>query len=256
YNLGSGFVSTFENGRLVRSTLATDEYIFPLGELNNGLKFRPLTISPEDAAANQFEAAMLYDDASNYGYSTSTLAADVQNVNPYFFHFVKQTQGASNAALKVFWDGGVEGNFDEIAEWQNQWQAIYQDANGSDLNLAYLAKTTWQYDGNDPVILANKKDETDDLYGIPNAFAPNGAQSENTSFGIINQKGLVQLVSMQIFDRWGTKVFDSQREGVETWNGYYNGKIQSAGNYSYLINLKRTNGETIAPIAGNVLLIW
>ncbi len=83
---------------------------------------------------------------------------------------------------------------------------------------------------------------------IPNTFTPNGDGINDTW----NIKYLDTYVncSVDIFTRWGQKIFTSTGYGIP-WDGKYNGKTLPTGTYYYVINLK--NG--LDPLSGFVALI-
>jgi len=83
---------------------------------------------------------------------------------------------------------------------------------------------------------------------IPNTFTPNG-DGINDTWNIKFLDAYVNC-SVQIFTRWGQRVFTSIGYGIP-WDGRYNGKSLPSGTYYYVINLK--NG--LDPLAGFVALI-
>lgn len=93
-------------------------------------------------------------------------------------------------------------------------------------------------------------------WGIPNIFSPNADQAENKVFTIVNEFGLVELTEMQIYNRWGQKVFDMQESGLSYWDGYYDGILQSAGNYAYILKVRDELGVESKTYSGNFLLVW
>lgn len=85
---------------------------------------------------------------------------------------------------------------------------------------------------------------------IPNAFAPNGV---NREFKPIIPFGQPDSYSMIIFDRWGSKVFETQNiDGG--WNGTVNGREASQGVYVYQIRLKQADGK-VTEHAGSLVLV-
>lgn len=96
---------------------------------------------------------------------------------------------------------------------------------------------------------------------IPNAFTPNESNSEGGSPGDGSTNDFflpimdgVEEFTMQIFDRWGTLIFES-REKNKGWNGYdRNGRIMPAGVYVYKIVLRLTDNSRTTKI-GDVTLI-
>ncbi len=85
---------------------------------------------------------------------------------------------------------------------------------------------------------------------IPNAFTPNG-DGHNDCFGI-RQWGSLTLRELDIFNRDGGKVFSTQHVS-DCWDGYFDGQLQPAGAYVYVIRALTACGEVTR--TGTVLLI-
>jgi gliding motility-associated-like protein len=85
---------------------------------------------------------------------------------------------------------------------------------------------------------------------MPNAFTPNG-DGKNDVFRIpVSVK--INLENFSIFDRWGNKVFSTnKREGA--WDGMYKGVRSAAGTYIYIIRGNVNNKKT--ELKGFVTLI-
>ena len=96
---------------------------------------------------------------------------------------------------------------------------------------------------------------------IPNAFTPSaagpsGGRERSGGFNDVFRPKVqgVTEYTMQIFNRWGTLVFES-RDPEIGWDGYdRNGKFMIAGVYVYRIVLTQSNGQRITRI-GDVTLI-
>ncbi len=91
---------------------------------------------------------------------------------------------------------------------------------------------------------------------IPNTFSPNG-DAKNEYF-YPRGKGLFNIKSMRIFNRWGALVFvksnfapESETEG---WDGKLNGVLQPSDVYVYVIDVLCENG-TVLSYKGNVTLV-
>lgn len=84
---------------------------------------------------------------------------------------------------------------------------------------------------------------------VPNAFSPNG-DNVNEVWEIKNYENYPDM-RVEVFNRWGNKVFSSKGYGVP-WDGTYNGKELPVATYYYLIYLRSTNEE---PLSGNVTII-
>lgn len=85
---------------------------------------------------------------------------------------------------------------------------------------------------------------------IPNAFAPNGV---NTEFRAYLQFGDPMEYLLQVYDRWGNQVFQAQSID-QGWDGAKDGQDLPAGVYIYRLVLKQSNGNVIER-AGSVALI-
>lgn len=84
---------------------------------------------------------------------------------------------------------------------------------------------------------------------MPNAFAPNGT---NNVFKP-TKRGIAQLKSFTIFNRWGNKVYSSTNID-EGWDGTYNGTNQPMGVYMYILEAVTDKGKPFTK-QGNVTLI-
>jgi gliding motility-associated-like protein len=84
---------------------------------------------------------------------------------------------------------------------------------------------------------------------MPNAFAPNGT---NNLFKP-TKRGIAQLKSFAIFNRWGNKVYNSSNID-EGWDGTFNGSDQPMGVYIYTIEAVTDKGQIFRQ-QGNVTLI-
>jgi gliding motility-associated-like protein len=96
---------------------------------------------------------------------------------------------------------------------------------------------------------------TKDCYiDIPNAFSPNG-DGENDYF--FPRQLLSKRLSgfrMQVFNRWGQVVFETERKDGRGWDGTFNGKPQPQGVYIYLVDADFVNGRK-ENYKGNVTLL-
>jgi gliding motility-associated-like protein len=86
---------------------------------------------------------------------------------------------------------------------------------------------------------------------VPNVFTPNG-DGKNDVF-IISKTALLSSFSMQIFNRWGQKVYES-RDQNKGWNGMLGNKFCDVGNYPYVITYNDTNSGAVI-LKGVLLLV-
>ena len=88
----------------------------------------------------------------------------------------------------------------------------------------------------------------------PNAFSPNH-DGINDTFRLYGRQ--IDKIHLQIFDRWGTKLFEAF-DNKTGWNGRYNGKWMDNGAYVWIASIDGIdeNGDPIMEIiSGSVQLI-
>ena len=86
---------------------------------------------------------------------------------------------------------------------------------------------------------------------VANAFTP-GATGPNGIL-MVSHRGLVSLRSFRIYNRWGTKVFETS-DITKGWDGSFNGQPQPMGVYVYMVEGATSNGRSFSK-QGNVTLI-
>jgi gliding motility-associated-like protein len=77
---------------------------------------------------------------------------------------------------------------------------------------------------------------------LPNTFTPNG-DGLNDVFGISNPRIITDLISFEIWDRWGNKIFNSGNV-ADKWDGTFNGQMVPQGVYRVLI-IHKCKGATV-----------
>ncbi len=96
---------------------------------------------------------------------------------------------------------------------------------------------------------------------LPNAFTPGksgsngglieGAGQNDVFYPVL--RGGVQKYKMQVFNRWGELVYETQ-DVNKGWDGYYKGRLCVAGIYIYKIHAELNDGKTINK-TGDLMLI-
>ena len=89
---------------------------------------------------------------------------------------------------------------------------------------------------------------------VPNAFSPDGDGVNDYFFPRQLLGASLSRFRMQIFNRWGAKVFETTSLDGRGWDGRYGSKEQNTGVYIYLIEAAFTNG-TLENYQGNVTLL-
>lgn len=85
---------------------------------------------------------------------------------------------------------------------------------------------------------------------IPTVFSPN-EDGLNDQLCVLG--GCIQSMNLQIFNRWGEKVFESNEE-TDCWDGTFNGQKVNTGTFIYKLNVIRTDGTEFNS-AGNLNVI-
>ncbi len=91
------------------------------------------------------------------------------------------------------------------------------------------------------------------LVVVPNAFTPNN-DGVNDIFRMKVIEGSAVVTSMEVFDRWGKKVFES-KDPQPVWDGKSEGKDAPSDVYVYIIRWQRGDGALQPPLIGNVSLL-
>ncbi len=89
------------------------------------------------------------------------------------------------------------------------------------------------------------------LLEIPSAFSPNG-DGVNDTWGIKNVD-LYPNTVVEVYNRWGNRVFGPYEGYVNQWDGARNGKDLPDGTYFYIVDLKLGDGTGI--FNGSVTII-
>ncbi len=76
---------------------------------------------------------------------------------------------------------------------------------------------------------------------IPNAFTPGSSFGRNDRFLISNPFSIDEFISLEVFDRWGGRVFSAADE-YDSWDGNFQGKPVNPGIFLYRLRY-RCEGE-------------
>jgi gliding motility-associated-like protein len=104
-------------------------------------------------------------------------------------------------------------------------------------NNTYLLEVTYSNECKASAIATiNVKSDTS-LY-IPNAFSPNG-DGNNDLFEVYGRE--LKTVHMEVFNRWGEKVYDSMGNPYAAWDGKYRGELQPPSVYVFSVEVEYLN---------------
>lgn len=89
---------------------------------------------------------------------------------------------------------------------------------------------------------------------IPNAFSPDG-DGNNDRFRPVSKGSTgIEIVSFQIYNRWGNLVYNNEN-GLEGWDGTYNGDKAPAETYVYKISYRSLANSEVTSNVGEVTLL-
>lgn len=98
---------------------------------------------------------------------------------------------------------------------------------------------------------------TDSLYafikqivGVPTAFRPNGGQNDYLRPEV---HGAISM-DFRIYDRWGHLIYQTTDMQDEGWNGYYQGALQPADVYGYILDVTYADNSRYTKRGGFTLL--
>jgi gliding motility-associated-like protein len=94
----------------------------------------------------------------------------------------------------------------------------------------------------------------DCIIDVPNSFTPNGDGVNDYFFPRQLLSNGVASFTMSIYNRWGQKIFETQKSNGRGWDGKFSEKEQPLGVYVYDIKVIMKNGRTEA-YTGNVTLL-
>jgi gliding motility-associated-like protein len=88
---------------------------------------------------------------------------------------------------------------------------------------------------------------------IPNAFTPNG-DGINDYFELYGNKKAFKLVEVEVFDRWGEKVYQSTDIDFK-WDGRFKGTLMEPNTYIYQISVVFIDNHSSDTYRGSILLL-
>lgn len=160
---------------------------------------------------------------------------------------------------------GTTVNMVDTSSYSNTWSWTFGDGNGSNIqnpsNIYYDNGTyvitqvvTDGYGCSDTARAAikinNITNEISTL--IPNAISPNG-DGKNDVWKLDFLSLLYPNASVEIYNRWGEKVYSAEGSYNDPWDGTYKGQLLPIGTYYYI--LKLNDAKNTEPFKGGILLI-
>ncbi len=236
----NGFVSSTNSGGLLRNTLSTNKYTFPVGSSTGTVFYRPVDITPSAAYAHTFKVRMANVDASDEGFDLSLKSADLGQINSRFYHKIDRINGNAPANITIYYDSIIDGDFDAMAQWKNtnQWENLGTVSFTSSGGFRGITKSGISDFSTIPFALSS---EVTASVFVPNIFSPNGDGFNDILY--VRGKGISDLQFI-IFNRWGEKVFETT-DVNKGWDGTFKGEPANLAVFVYVLKGKFTNGKTI-----------
>lgn len=143
---GWGFVSSLENGGLLRHTNTTNAYFYPVGSNLGTARFRPVNISPTTTNAAAFKVRMANVDPTIEAWDRTMTALRVCEINPNFYHRISRTLGTDAATIEFLFDVAQDGLLDDIAQWTNTnvWDIAATGLTGTNTRYNLDTRTSTQ----------------------------------------------------------------------------------------------------------------
>jgi gliding motility-associated-like protein len=151
---------------------------------------------------------------------------------------------------------------DKINQYSYNWYSSpktpAQIVNSTSLNEATITPVTSEtvvylkvsnFGGRCPAI-DSAKIKVDYLINIPNVFSPNG-DGVHDRWDILNISSFYPNAEVDVYNKWGSRVFKSAPGYPEPWDGTRNGQQLPVATYYYVIDLK--NG--VKPFVNSVTIL-
>lgn len=220
-----GFVSSLNNGGLLRDMTNNQAYFFPVGSSIGSLRYRPVYLSPSSSNANTFKIRMAHLDATLDAFDRDQKDSIICEINSFFYHRIWRVQGTDSVQTQIYYDEGIDGTFDSIAHWQGppKWE-ITGDVNaGFDAteNLNYLQTVNYIDDFSFPAFaLANIADSLD-LDPNMTAACEGETFTFNAPTGFINYDFFVNEIMTQSGSNnvFSSILDDGDRVRAVAWDG-------------------------------------
>ena len=245
----TGFVSSLDDGALVRYTPVSNEYLFPTGSSTGITRYRPIEITPSEVGQNKYGTRLANVDASTENYYTSNIQQPIQKVNTLFYHRIYQPEGDTPATIKINYISSEDGSWETSGNWQGDvWIPINNTSSNSSFEFDNIEILNWARFDKDAHVLATETTNCTIL--LPNAFSPNKDGTNDVL--TISNKELDSFEYIKIYNRWGALVFETD-DFTNPWDGTYKGQELELGVYVYF--LKATCNNQQFTQKGNITII-
>lgn len=184
----TGFVSSLENGGLLRYTASDSSYLYPVGSTLGITRYRPIELQPKSASFNQFKVRFANVDASTEGFDRNKKFHLVCEVNPNWYHRIWHPLGADSTAIRIFYSVADDGIWNDMVHWQNlpEWQAMPKDVLIAGQPFHFMQNNSWGDFSYPAFAIANTS--------LPFAEAGNDTTIYNGDIAQLNATGGVEYI--------------------------------------------------------------
>jgi len=229
-----GFVSSIAPGYLHRETNVALSYVFPVGSSAGGTRYRPIRIHPTLATPTYYNVRFINYNSDNDGFlRTSNDGIMYQTIDTFYHAIDPNPAQIIPADISIYYKNAADGGmWNGTAHWRTNnamWNNIanigQSTSNGFDVNT----KTNWLFaNPGFPYLLSIMRPSI----LIPNVFTPDGDGINDVWY--IPNSGMKEF-HVEIFDRWGVKVWESTTD-ESRWDGHSPaGNLLSDGTYYYVL---------------------
>jgi gliding motility-associated-like protein len=153
----------------------------------------------------------------------------------------------TTGAVNYIWDFGDNS---ELSYYENPIHEFPGDQTSGYLVTLYAYSPIGCVDSITIVIQVNEEV----IFYIPNTFTPDGDEF-NQHFQPIFTAGFDPFdFNLQIYNRWGEVVFESNDPTVG-WDGTYHGRVIQDGTYSWRVEFKTISSDERMVVHGHVNII-
>jgi gliding motility-associated-like protein len=141
----AGYVSSLEDGGLLRRTNSVLPYLFAVGSNLGTFRYRPVEFKPLASSLNHFKARFANIDPTLEGYDRNIKYHLVCQINPNWYHRLYHITGADSADITIMYDTIADGSWNDIAHWQNipEWEGIFRDTIQAGNPFNRISKFRW-----------------------------------------------------------------------------------------------------------------
>ena len=152
----TGFLSSLQDGGLLRFTSKDSIYLYPVGSNLVTTRYRPVEVTPTSIQDNQFKVRFANIDPAAEGYDRNIKFHLVCTINPNWYHRIYHPLGTDSAELAFFFNPTADGNWEDIVHWQHvpQWESIHRDTELAGTPFTKINKVKWNDYSYSPFALA------------------------------------------------------------------------------------------------------